>query len=336
VPGKDSWQYLQTGRRLRQFKPKVDTDLVHRAVDSARGLAEHLGNRQLQVRKSFVRRAPNRARPPAAVLSSSRSEVTLKLELVLLWISAGTGKNPKYWKPTSRDRRILEDRSHADTPIVEDDEAGRALLLPTDPHVAQFPLRDYAKLLGLPDPKVAGAARIRRSLDELATRRLIWLDRTNGASPRTQLRREDGSDADYKLPGKKERATANSTASPKAEGNYFSLPATFFTNGWAATLTARGVSAFLALLVQSDFDPDRPAFISPSIREDWFGLWADSFLRGAGELAYYQIVRHHTAPVQREWSTSREHVRHAFVPQLDALTQDPTTLLASPRSSGLR
>jgi hypothetical protein len=87
-------------------------------------------------------------------------------------------------------------------------------------------------------------------------------------------------------------------------------------------LSARAIAAYLALLVQFDFDRDRLAFIAPSIRVDRYGLSDDSFYRGVAELDYYGLVMHTTGPVQKEWSTSRR-VRHVFWPQPEALSNDP-------------
>jgi hypothetical protein len=102
------------------------------------------------------------------------------------------------------------------------------------------------------------------------------------------------------------------------------LPAAFFANGWAAALTARAIAALLALLVQSDLDPGEPAFIAPSIRNNLYGMSEDSFLRGVAELGFYRLLYHQNAPVQRDWTSSRGRVRHAFVPVLAGLGNRPT------------
>jgi hypothetical protein len=330
------WDALLTdGRAPRKFRPKVDPRLVERAAEAGQGLSGRLHDRQLQIRKSFMRRAnKHQALPPNATLAASRSEVHLKIEVALLWASAGKGVDPKYATPTQRDRRTVAGRERADVPIIENADAGRALLLPTDPYVAEFRLPDYAKLLGLPTPKTAGASRVRRSLDELAKAKLIWVDRTSGASPRTQLRREDGSGAPYRLPGEKETMLVEGAVRRQAEGNYIALPAALFTNGWVAALSARAIAAFLALLVQHNLEPDKPAFIAPSIRVDRFGLSDDSFYRGVAELVFYGLALHRPAPVQREWSTTRGRVRHSFVPLPNALGNDPTRFLATESSPG--
>lgn len=327
----DLWDELFTeGRGTRKFVPKLDADLVARAADAGRGLGDRVRDRQIQIRKSFVRRdSREKPKPPAAALASSRSEVHLKIELALLWASAGKGVDPKYATLTDRDRRVLDGRDTLSTPVVQDAAAGRALLVQTDPHVAQFALPDYAKLLGLPSPKTAGAARVRRSLDELARARLIWVDRSNGASPRTQLRREDGSGAAYKLPGEREPVIVDGTPTVRAEGRYIVLPAAFFTNGWAAALSARAIVAYLALVVQHDLDHDKVAFIAPSIRADRYGMSEDSFLRGCAELSYYRLVLHRAAPVQRDWTTSRGRARHAFVPLPTAFGNSPTDFVTT-------
>ena len=322
------WDVLTAGgRRTRRFEPSVDPVLIERAAEAGRGLSERLRDRQIQIRKSFVRRREvHQPLPASAALAASRSEVHLKMALTLLWISAGKGRDPRYVKLTPRDQRALERRESFNHPFIEDELDGRALLLATDPYVAEFRLPDYAKLLGLPKPKTAGASRVRRSLDELAKAKLIWVDRTNGAAPRTQLRREDGSGDRYTLPGEKTSVSSDDTGS-RAEGRYIVLPAVFFTNGWAATLSARAIAALLAITVQHGLDPDRPAFIAPSVRADRFGLSDDSFHRGAAELVFFDLVHHETAPVQREWSTSRGRVRHAFIPMPTRLGDDPTTHL---------
>lgn len=329
MPILDAWtEVLTEGRGPRKFEPKVDAALVARASATGPELAGRLRDRQLQLRKDFVRRSgKDKPTPPSAALAASRSEVHLKVALTLLWASAGKGKDPRYVTLTGRDQRILDERPKKKEPVIQDADAGRALLLETDPYVAQFRLPSYAKLLGLPNPKTSGAARVRRSLDELAGCGLIWLDRTNGASPRTQLRREDGSGAPYKLPGEKEAMLFDGAVRAKAEGRYIQLPAAFFTNGWVAALSARAIASYLALLVQQDLDPDGPVFIAPSIRADRYGMSEDSFLRGCAELVYFGLVLHRSAPVQSDWSTSRGRSRHAFVPRKAAFAGDPTRLL---------
>lgn len=319
---------LGEGRQPRKFTPTADAELVSRAADTGRELADRVRDRQLQVRKAFIRReSRDKPVPPSAALAASRSEVHLKTQLALLWVSSGKGVNPKYATLTQRDRRTLDGRANPDVPVVEDEADGRALLLETDPYVAEFRLSSYAKLFGLPSPKTAGAARVRRSLDELARGGLIWLDRTSGAAPRTQLRREDGTGGLYKLPGEKKVTIVEGTVRAAAEGKYLTLPAAFFTNGWIAALSARAIAAYLALLVQHDMEPDKPAFIAPSIRSDRFGMTEDSFLRGCAELVFYRLVLHQTAPVQRDWSTSRGRARHAFILVPTALGNDPTSYL---------
>jgi hypothetical protein len=330
----DAWDLLllTDGRRTRKFEPNADPDLVERAAELGRELSDQrLRDRQIQIRKSFVRRESKAEPiPPSAALASSRSEVHLKMELALLWACAGKGRNPRYLDPSARDTRTLAGRGRDALPVVEDAGAGRALLLPTDPYVAEFRLPDYAKLLGLPTPKTAGAARVRRSLDTLGAAGLLWVDRTNGATPRAQLRREDGSGEPYKIPGEKELVLHEGALRPKAEGRYVVLPATFFTNGWAAALTARAIAALLALLVQRGLDPDKPVFIAPSIRRNLYGMGEDSFLRGVAELSFYRLVHHESAPVTRAWTTTRGRVRHAFVPLLPSLANDPVSFLTPP------
>jgi hypothetical protein len=314
-----------TGRPVRSFTPSFDADLVARAADTGGELSDRLHDRKVQIRKSFIRRDSKAdSLPLSAALASSRSEVHLKMAVTLLWASAGSGADPKYVTLSPRDQRILDGRGDDGQPVIEDEDRGRALLLPTDPHVAEFRLPDYAKLLGLPSPKTSGAARVRRSLGELASSKLIWLDRSNGVTPRTQMRREDGSGGPYKLPVKKRAVvTDDGTTELRAEGKFVTLPAAFFTNGWGAALTARAIATLLVVLVQNDLEPDKPVFIAPSIRTDRFGMSEDSFLRGVAELTHHGVLHHESAPVQRDWSTSRGRVRHAFVPVLTALGNRP-------------
>src|SRR4051794_23135963 len=72
---------LSGGRQPRKFSPPADADLVSRAAEAGRELADRVHDRQLQVRKAFIRRdGPAKPLPPSAALAASRSEVHLKAE----------------------------------------------------------------------------------------------------------------------------------------------------------------------------------------------------------------------------------------------------------------
>jgi translation initiation factor IF-2 len=64
---------------------------------------------------------------------------------------------------------------------------------------------------------------------------------------------------------------------------------------------------------------------------DAFGAYAEALGEQEesrrAELVFYGLAHHHTAPVQREWSTSRGRVRHAFSPLPTALGNDPLPFL---------
>lgn len=318
-PFSDPRRLVRQGRATRRFEPTLAVDDIARAAECGAAFAERVRDRQLQLRKAFVRRDDSsRPLPVGAALAASRSEVHLKLALTLIWVSAGKGRDPRRVRLSNRDRRVLEGRAHPTEPVVADAGLGKALLLDTDPYVSQFPLHQYANLFGLPKPKQA-SERVRRSLDHLAAEGLIWLDRTSGRAPLVQLRREDGSGARYTLPGER---VATSSGEYRAEGRYITLPATLWSNGWIAALSTRALASWLALLVQNAIDPDGLVYISPRVRRDRFGLSDDSFYRGVAELTFFDFLEQSSRPVQQTLA-SPTRVRHAFRLRLSAVNAMP-------------
>jgi hypothetical protein len=320
--------------RVRTYRPDLDVDRVRAAAELGQEFSNvQLHNPTAKIRHGFTRRDNEHAAlPPNAVLCASRSGVPLKLAITLLWSSTGTGRDPTYaeaeFTPTEQATARARARGRRHTPKIVDADAGRASLLSTDPYTAKRPLGFYAQLLGLPDPDRSGAVRIRRALDDLAARRLIWLDRSNGVVPRTQLRREDGTGQDYSAPWETKLVKVDEkTVVPQAEGNYFVLPATFWTSGWAAALSTRAIAAFAVLQVQRKLSSRGPAFITPSVRENLYGMREDTFLRGIGELAFFELVDVGKKAVKPRWEPGRGRYRHTFAPHNTALSHSPLEFL---------
>ena len=324
----DALDLLLAGRRrVRRFTPTFTEAQVRRALAVSPEIGEIVRHRQAPVRKSFIRRsAKSDPRPPAARLLAA-SGLYLKMELTLLWVSGGRGVKPEFAQLTEREQRTL--RARRETGAADaDDATGIARLLPTDAHTAQFPLAQYAALLGQ-RPTSAGVARVRRAIGHLSQERLIYADRGDGLTPRTMLRREDGSGAAYELPSpKRVRIDAATGITVASEGRFIPLPSTFWTNGWAAALSGRALLALLVVRTQHDLAPDRPAFVAPSIRSDLFGLSADTFSRGIAELDYFNLVQVTPGPVAREgWARSPARRRHMYVPRFDAFGESPLDFL---------
>lgn len=150
-----------------------------------------------------------------------------------------------------------------------------------------YPARAWATLLDLPDPEGNGQRRIRDAIQWLEARKLIRAHREEGRPTVLEIRREDGSGLDYMDPA---RAISQiKDESEKWRELHVTLPDTFWTDGWAATLSGRAL-AILLVLGQLTYTEREWDYASPKKARERYTLSEDTWSRGVAELKGHGIV----------------------------------------------
>ena len=90
------------------------------------------------------------------------------------------------------------------------------------------------------------------------------------------------------------------------------LPPTFWTKGWATTLSAAGIAILLVMLVlERQRKPTQPSFwISPDQARRRFGLSEDTWTKGTAELRKLGLIDVGRKPVSEEFGWRR--VRNTY------------------------
>lgn len=132
----------------------------------------------------------------------------------------------------------------------------------------------WAELLGMEDPRGAGARAVRDALHELADRGLIRLHSTKARTEIFLLNESrptmaDGRPALYEPPYGHEA--------------YLPVPRSFWTEGLAGELSGAGIAMYLCSLAMTRSD-DPEFFISTSFFDDRYGISRSSRKRGLSEL----------------------------------------------------
>lgn len=198
-------------------------------------------------------------------------------------------------------------------------------------HSATWPARTWAALLDLPDPEHRGDRRIRDAIKALERARLLTAVREPGRPIQIVLRRDDGSDQIYTHPG--EAASA-----AKAQGGfdrselYVQLPPSFWTNGWAVTMTAPGLAMLLVMLLLTRNATEQGIWINPSQARARFGLSPDTWSRGVAEMRHYNLLAIRKRPVSEDFGWRR--VRNTYTLRLDRLDETPTDGATATPSTG--
>lgn len=251
------------GSRVRPRQaPRTAKGPSERALRAAQTLSDRVSNRAVRVRFSFVRREDGSERLPplARLLRGGRGgEVRLKLLLALLWVAGGG------------------DERHATN---------------------AYPARSWAALLDLDDPEGHGQRRVRDAIQWLEREGFVRTDRQPGKPMALQLLLEDGLGKEYVDPAESAKKKKDSKEGLQRSDLYVLLPASFWTEGWAATLSARAL-AMLLVLREVTFSGEWK-WVSPAQARHRYGLSEDTWSKGVAELRAHKIIEIRKRPVSED------------------------------------
>ena len=143
----------------------------------------------------------------------------------------------------------------------------------------------WASFIGLPDPRKAGARRIRTALHELEQRKFIKLEqREKGKALTAVLLREDGSGAPYTNPV---RLTEEREST--LENVYFRVPMQFWQRQHVSDITTPAMVMWLILLAESRGER-RPWWFTDNHARSRYGVTASFRRQGLNELLERGIV----------------------------------------------
>lgn len=263
----------QVADRLCRPWTRWDPDRVLEATRKVRPLlATRKSRTEIQVRRRFLYRdSQHEPAPPGCALPAGAVPVYVGL----LWLGSGEGRSHEdpavrldpNWRARPADTK--------DVPIV--DPRYGPLLSEADPHTLRLDTDRFGSVLGLGPSKRARREAVRRRLVELEKAHLIRRDRTPGPGGRLQLLDDRGTGDAY--------AKAYKDEDPW----YFTVPATVFTNGWAAALSARAFLTYLAVLYLEGRRSTHRR-LGPGFRSEWMPISDEQFYAGRGELAFWGLV----------------------------------------------
>jgi hypothetical protein len=188
-------------------------------------------------------------------------------------------------------------------------------------HSVRWPARAWAELLDLPDPEGRGDRRIRDAIRVLEKAGLLTANRRPGEPIELELRREDGTRAQYRHPGQVARE-AKQAGQEVDRGEWFvQLPPAFWTLGWAIVLSGPGLAMLLVLLVLTGNGSREGEWISPSQARSRFALSEDTWTRGIAELRRHGLLETRKKPVSQDFGWRR--VRNTYTVKTSRLSEDP-------------
>lgn len=162
----------------------------------------------------------------------------------------------------------------------------------------------WARALALPDPMGSGARRVADAQNQLASRRLLKIDRRPGQEPKIQLLHPSGSGAGWVEPG-----------SP-----YIRIPLDLWANHWIWSLSGKELAVYVAVL---DLCSGRgrdgtggPQTISGTSL-GYYGMSTDTWRLAAASLVERGLIRTDMAVVRVDLESPRRRKRFELVP--DAL-----------------
>jgi hypothetical protein len=157
---------------------------------------------------------------------------------------------------------------------------------------------------------------VRDAIVWLERRSFIRLERAPGRPAKVFLQREDGTDRRYVIPAKAPKD--KSTGKLHESDWYVRLPASFWTNGWSASLSTAAISILLVMLVLARAGGEW-FWISPAEARRRFALSEDTWTRGTAELRKVGLIEVGRQTVSEEFGWKR--VRNRYALDLSALDQ---------------
>ena len=145
------------------------------------------------------------------------------------------------------------------------------------PHHVPGSPSSWAQALGLEDPLVNGARRVRDAMTWLAKQQFIRVDKTPGKEPECVLLSPLGTGGDYERP------------SPAAR--YIRVPATMWQNGWIVTLSGTALAMWLILAEMQGGREDQDVWVQPDEARERYGLSEDTFTSGISEIERHGLVK---------------------------------------------
>ena len=235
-------------------------------------VATHKSRSEIQVRRRFLYRdGEHHPVPPGCSLAVGAVPVYVGL----LWLGSGEGRSVE--DPAVRlDPNWKDRRADAKDVPIEDQRYGPRLC-EADPHTLRLETDRFGAVLGLGPSKRSRQETVRRRLVDLEKAQLIRRDRTPGPGARLQLLDDRGTGDTY------------TKAYKDDDPWYFTVPATLFTNGWAATLSARAFLSYLAVLYLEGRRSTHRR-LGPGFRSEWMPISDEQFYAGRGELAFWGLV----------------------------------------------
>jgi hypothetical protein len=268
-------------------EPPTDDRLEH-ARDAARTLAARVRGREMQVRRIFIARVhPDEPDPPLATMLRGGRGGRVRLLLYLSLLWVGA----------------------------------------SPPHDVTFPARAWAELLGLDDPPGNGARRIRDALEWLQDNGFVRAVLHPGQPTQVQLRKENGQDERYSVPGAATAKAKKVGKAPSGNDLYVRLPPTFWTEGWIATLSGPAVAMLLILLSERGARTGTVIWFTPETAKKRFALSDDTRFRGLQELENHELIKIKQQPVGRN-SFEFQRRRNTYELQLQNLGENAIDDLA--------
>jgi hypothetical protein len=165
-------------------------------------------------------------------------------------------------------------------------------------HTVSFPAYAWAHLLGLDD--AAGKRRVQDAISWLATEKFVVVERRPGQSSIIQVRKEDGSGAEYTKPYK-----LGDGDGPPKQPKYRRLDEAWWTKGWMAALSGAALVTWLAFLDDEGAEIGSSRWISTSQTKTKYALSLDTRKKGIGELLDWGLLDKSIGKPREAFVTSR-------------------------------
>lgn len=190
--------------------------------------------------------------------------------------------------------------------------------------------RQWAALIGLPDPNVSGARRVSNALNLLEDLNLLKLRRARGESSLITLLDESGDGTKYRSPSEA------SIKEHKERDRYFKIPVSLWTHerSYAQRMSSGSLAMLFLLLdsgsgVPTTFAEGTEQWWSVEIFKKWYSVSGPMRTRGTKELIEMGLlyVRKEAVPSYKgQGSFAKERVRNVYRLQNAALIRSNKSL----------